>query len=234
MSVADQPKTVLLLIEDDPQLRRFLRAALGPFPYELIEAATGKEGLALAASRAPAVILLDLGLPDLDGIEVTRVLREWSRIPIVVISARGQEQDKVSALDAGADDYLTKPFSVPELLARLRVALRHVAQADEPETPVVTVGKLTIDLARRLVSVDQREVHLTPTEFSLLALLARHPGRVLTHRQLLIGVWGKAFENQSHYLRVQMHSLRRKLEDEPARPQYLITEPGVGYRLKSS
>jgi two-component system KDP operon response regulator KdpE len=225
---------VVLLIEDDPQIRRFLRASLGAHGYELVEAATAREGLAQAAARTVDVVLLDLGLPDADGLEVTRRLREWSLVPILVISARGQEADKVAALDAGADDYLTKPFSLPELLARLRAARRRAAQAAPgQEEPVYVVGELRVDVARHQVVAGGREIHLTPTEFKLLALLARNAGRVLTHRQLLKEVWGQAYLDNTHHLRVQMHGLRHKLEPEPARPRYLLTEPGVGYRLQA-
>ena len=225
---------VVLLIEDDPQIRRFLRASLGAHGYELVEAVTGRDGLAQAAARTVDVVLLDLGLPDTDGLEVTRRLREWSLVPILVISARGQEADKVAALDAGADDYLTKPFSLPELLARLRAARRRAAQAAPgQEEPVYVVGELRVDVARHQVVAGGREIHLTPTEFKLLALLARNAGRVLTHRQLLKEVWGQAYLDNTHHLRVQMHGLRHKLEPEPARPRYLLTEPGVGYRLQA-
>jgi two-component system KDP operon response regulator KdpE len=228
-----EPGPSVLLIEDDSQIRRFLRAALPPHGYRLLEAATGTEGLREAATRTPELILLDLGLPDIDGLEVTRRLREWSSVPIVVLSARGLERDKVAALDAGADDYLTKPFGVEELLARLRVALRHAAGATAPGSSLFTVGALSVDLGARIVRVDGRDVHLTPTEFKLLALLVRHAGKVVTHRQLLVEVWGPGSASNTHYLRVQMHGLRHKLEDIPARPRYLITEPGVGYRLRA-
>jgi two-component system KDP operon response regulator KdpE len=229
-----EPKATILLIEDEPQMRRFLRAALSTQPYALVEAATAREGLAQAAGRAPEVILLDLGLPDGDGIDLTRRIREWSAVPIIVISARGREPDKVAALDAGADDYLTKPFGVGELLARLRVALRH----GHPGTggagePVFTVGGLRLDFEHRRVFIDDREIHLTPTEYKLLATLVRHAGKVLTHRQLLKEVWGPNAVEQTHYLRVYMTQLRHKLEADAARPRYLLTEPGVGYRLQA-
>jgi two-component system KDP operon response regulator KdpE len=228
-----EPKATILLIEDEPQMRRFLRAALSTQPYALVEAATAREGLAQAASRAPEVILLDLGLPDGDGIDLTRRIREWSAVPIIVISARGREQDKVAALDAGADDYLTKPFGVGELLARLRVALRHGRLGTSGAgDPVLTVGGLRMDFEHRRVFVDDRELHLTPTEYKLLATLVRHAGKVLTHRQLLKDVWGPNAVEQTHYLRVYMTQLRHKLEADSARPQYLLTEPGVGYRLR--
>jgi two-component system KDP operon response regulator KdpE len=228
-----EPAPVVLLIEDEPQMRRFLRAALENEAYSLVEAATAREGLAQAAGRNPDVILLDLGLPDGDGIDVTRRIREWTRTPIVVISARGQERDKVAALDAGADDYLTKPFGVGELMARLRVALRHAARApDAPAEPVFAVGDLRVDLAHRRTFVADREVHLTPTEYKLLTTLVRHAGKVLTHRHLLREVWGPNAVEHSHYVRVYMTQLRHKLEADPARPRYLLTEPGVGYRLR--
>jgi two-component system KDP operon response regulator KdpE len=229
-----EPLPVVLVVEDEPQMRRFLCAALESHAYRPIEAATAREGIAQATGRNPDAILLDLGLPDGDGIEWTRRLREWSTTPIIVISARGQERDKVAALDAGADDYLTKPFGVGELLARLRVALRHAVQrATGTSDPVFTVGGLRVDLDRRRVSVDQREVHLTPTEYKLLATLVGQAGKVLTHRQLLKDAWGPNAVGQTHYLRVYMKQLRHKLEADPARPQYLLTEAGVGYRLQA-
>jgi two-component system KDP operon response regulator KdpE len=201
----------------------------------LIESATGQEGLAQAAMRVPDVLLLDLGLPDIDGFEVVRRVREWSTLPIIVLSARGQESDKVRALDAGADDYLTKPFSLGELLARLRVALRHRAQVGAAgDESAVEAGDLHLDLARRRATVRGAEVRLTPIEYRLLAALARHPGRVLTHEHLLREVWGPGHATQHHYLRVYMAQLRHKLERDPARPSILITEPGVGYRLNEA
>jgi two-component system KDP operon response regulator KdpE len=224
---------VILLVEDEPQMRKFLRAGLGTQEYDLVEAETGREGLTQAAGRRPDVVLLDLGLPDTDGLEVIRRLREWSAVPIIVISARGREQDKIAALDLGADDYLTKPFSVGELLARVRVALRHVRRAaDGTDQPVFQVGDLRVDLARREITVRGASVHLTPTEYKLLATLVRFAGRVVTHRQLLKEVWGLAATTQAHYLRVYMAQLRHKIEADPARPSYLTTEPGVGYRLR--
>jgi two-component system KDP operon response regulator KdpE len=224
---------LILLIEDEPPMRRFLRTALGAKDFRLVEAETAREGLAHAAARKPDVILLDLGLPDRDGLEVVRELREWSTIPIIVLSARGREEDKVKALDLGADDYLTKPFGVEELLARIRVALRHgaLAAGAVPE-PVFEAGGLRVDLAARRVWRAGEEVHLTPTEYKLLVTLVRHAGKVLTHRQLLKEVWGVNYVNQSHYVRVYLAQLRQKIEADPARPRLLITEPGVGYRLK--
>jgi len=229
--MSDAAPTVLV-IEDEPQMRRFLKASLEAHDYRLVEAVTAREGLAQAAGRTPDVILLDLGLPDLDGIEVTRRLREWSRAPVIVISARGREQDKIAALDAGADDYLTKPFGLGELLARLRVALRHTV-GDGATEPVLEVGDLRVDLGARLVFRGGREVHLTPIEYKLLAVLAHHAGRVVTHRQLLKEVWGPNAVEHTHYVRVYLTQLRHKLEDDPARPRYLVTESGVGYRLKA-
>ena len=224
----------VLVIEDEPQMRRFLGTALRAHDYHVTEAATGREGLAQAAGRNPELILLDLGLPDGDGIEVARRLRGTTEAPIIVISARGREVDKVAALDLGADDYLTKPFGVEELLARMRVALRHARRgAGAAPEPVFSAGDLEVDLARRRVSLAGKEVHLTPTEYRLLSALARHPDRVLTHRQLLQEVWGANYVDQTHYLRVYMAQLRHKLERDPTRPRMLMTEPGVGYRLRS-
>jgi two-component system, OmpR family, KDP operon response regulator KdpE len=223
---------LVLLIEDEPQMRRFLGATLRAHQYQVVEAASAREGLAQAAGRNPEVILLDLGLPDIDGLEVTREIRRSARTPIIVISARGQEQDKVSALDLGADDYLTKPFGVPELLARIRVAIRHSAlPPGSPPDPLFQAGDLRVDLMRRKVFRSGQEARLTPTEFKLLAALIRQAGRVMTHRQLLREVWGANYEEQGHYLRVYMAQLRRKLEQDPTRPRLFITEPGVGYRL---
>jgi two-component system, OmpR family, KDP operon response regulator KdpE len=223
---------VVLLIEDEPEMRRFLRAALGAESVQLVEAATAREGLAQAAGRKPDLVLLDLGLPDGDGIDVTRRIREWSSVPIIVISARGQESDKVAALDAGADDYLTKPFGVPELLARMRVALRHAARlASGKDEPIFVSGDLRVDLGRRQVLVGEKEVHLTPLEYKLLTAMIRHAGKVLTHRHLLKEVWGANTADQRHYLRVYMTQLRHKIEKDPTRPQLLLTEAGVGYRL---
>jgi len=228
----DRPAPLILLIEDEPQMRRFLRTALTANDYRLVEAGTAKEGLAQAAARNPDIILLDLGLPDRDGIDVARELREWSGTPIIVLSARGREADKVAALDVGADDYLTKPFGVDELLARIRVALRHAAlRAGAAPEPVFEAGGLRVDLVARRVWARGEEVHLTPTEYKLLTTLVRHAGKVLTHRQLLQEVWGTTYVNQSHYVRVYMAQLRQKIEADPARPRLLRTEPGVGYRL---
>ncbi len=226
-------KPRVLLIEDDPHIRRFLRASLMTQGYELLEAETGREGLALAASQVPDVVLLDLGLPDMEGSEVIRQLRGWSGVPIIILSARGQERDKIANLDAGADDYLTKPFGVGELLARMRVALRRTGPMGEgkPEAGF-TLGNIKVDLERRQVFRNEQEVHLTPIEYKLLSVLIKHRGKVVTHRQLLKEVWGPAHTEQNPYLRIFILNLRRKLEDEPTRPTYLLTEPGVGYRLR--
>ncbi len=224
------PGPLVLVVEDEVQVRRFLRAALGSRGYRVVEAGSMREAEQLATSHNPDVFVLDLSLPDGDGIDLTRRLREWTRAPIVVVSARGREEDKVNALDAGADDYLTKPFGVNELLARLRVALRH-ARATPEAASVLEAGPLRIDLARREVTVEGREVRLTPTEYKLLALLARHAGKVLTHRQILREVWGPN-ATEAHWVRVHMAELRKKIEGDPARPRLLVTEPGVGYRLR--
>jgi two-component system KDP operon response regulator KdpE len=224
---------VVLLVEDEVPMRRFLRSALGPAEFQLVEAESGREGLAQAAGRRPDVVLLDLGLPDMDGIELTRQLREWSDVPVIVISARGREEDKVAALDAGADDYLTKPFGVDELLARIRVALRHRARVPGDAEPVFEAQGIRVDLAARTVTRNGAEVRLTPTEFRLLALLVRHAGKVLTHRQLLREVWGPGAQAQAHYLRVYVNQLRHKLEPDPSMPTLLVTETGVGYRLRT-
>ncbi|HUS64030.1 MAG TPA: response regulator [Kofleriaceae bacterium] len=226
---------VVLVVDDELAMRRFLRASLGSHGFRVVEAATAAEAIAAATGHNPELILLDLGLPDGDGVALTRSLREWSRVPIIVVSARGDDADKVQALDAGADDYLTKPFSVQELLARMRVALRHAAAAGVTALePVIQIGALTVDLGRRQVLSGGQEVHLTPIEFRLLAVLARNAGRMLTHRQILTEVWGAARGNETHTVRVHMANLRRKIERDPARPRLLLTEPGVGYRLREA
>ena len=228
------PAPLVLVIEDEAPIRKFLRTGLESQGMKLVEAATGKDGLAQAATRAPDLVLLDLGLPDLDGFELVRRLRELSSIPILVLSARGQERDKIQALDAGADDYVTKPFSMGELLARMRVALRHRARVQSGvEATWVEVGELKIDLERRQVTVAGKGIRLTPIEYRLLVALARHAGKVLTHETLLREVWGAGYVSQRHYLRVYMAQLRHKIESDPARPKLLLTEPGVGYRLRS-
>lgn len=213
-------------------MRRFLRASLGNNGYQVYESETAADGLAQAASRNPDLVLLDLGLPDQDGLVVTERLREWAKMPIIVLSARGQEEDKIRALDAGADDYLTKPFGIGELLARIRVALRHSARSESGESQF-TMGDVKVDLARRQVTKANEEVHLTPIEYRLLATLIKYEGRVITHRQLLREVWGLNSSEQTQYLRVYMAQLRHKLETNPSRPQFLTTEPGVGYRLRT-
>ncbi len=228
-----EEKELILLIEDEPQMRRFLKITLQSHGYRLVEAATAQEGLMQATTRNPDVVLLDLGLPDLDGLDVTRRLREWTQTPIIVISAREQEQDKIKALDAGADDYLTKPFNAGELLARIRVALRHAARnSANQQEPIFVLENLRVDLAKRQVLVNDQEVHLTPIEYKLLAVLIRHAGKVITHRQLLQEVWGPAHVDEVQYLRVYMTQLRHKLEADPSRPRILMNEPGIGYRLK--
>jgi two-component system, OmpR family, KDP operon response regulator KdpE len=223
---------VVVVIEDEAQIRKFLRVALTGHGYRVLEAVRGEEGLIEAASRQPDLIMVDLGLPDIDGLQVIQRIREWSAVPIIVLSARGQEQDKVTALDAGADDYVSKPFAVGELLARMRVALRHHAQVDrETGESTLTLGDLHIDLGRRRVLLRDAEVHLSPIEYRLLTTLVRYGGKIVTHRQLLREVWGPNAEEQPNYVRVYMAHLRRKLESDPAQPKYLLTEPGVGYRL---
>lgn len=225
---------LILVVEDEPQMRKFIRASLSSHGYRVSLAERASEAVSLLTSHNPAIVLLDLGLPDGDGIELTRQLREWTRVPIVVISARGREDDKVAALDAGADDYLTKPFGVNELLARIRVALRHAeAAATTAPTPQVLIfDDVKIDLVRREVFRGDEGLHLTPIEYKLLVLMAQNAGKVLTHRQILKDVWGPAYASQTHYVRVHMAELRKKVEADPARPKLLVTEPGVGYRLR--
>ncbi len=224
---------VVLVIEDEAPIRRFLRSALMDHGYQFVEAANAKDGLTQAATRKPDLIILDLGLPDLDGLEVIRQLQEWTALPIIILSVRGQETIKVSALDAGADDYSTKPFSVGELLARIRVILRHSARlTQKAEEPVFTVDDWRVDLSKRQVFVGEKEIHLTPTEYKLLTTLIRYAGKVITHRQLLKEVWGVAYTNEAQYLHVYMTRLRHKLERDPARPKHLMLELGVGCRLK--
>lgn len=226
------PLPRILLVEDELPIRKFLGAALSNAPYQLDQAATGAQALQHAAQSPPDLVILDLGLPDMDGQDLIRRLREWLSAPIIVLSARDQEQQKIAALDNGADDYLTKPFSTGELLARVRVALRHAERAgDEVGSTTFESGELKVDLATRRVFVSTAEVHLTPIEYKLLLTLIRHAGKVLTHRQLLKEVWGPHQVEETHYLRVFMANLRRKLEADPARPRYLLTEQGVGYRL---
>jgi two-component system KDP operon response regulator KdpE len=224
---------LVLVVEDEPQMRKFIRASLASRGYRILEAERASEVIMLITSHNPDLVLLDLGLPDGDGIELTRQVREWSRVPIIVISARGREDDKVAALDAGADDYLTKPFAVNELLARMRVAQRHAnAPTTAVESQVFEFGELRVDVARREITLSGQAVHLTPIEYKLLHLFARHAGKVLTHRQILKEVWGPGYATQTHYVRVQMAELRKKIEVDPSRPKLLVTEPGVGYRLR--
>ena len=222
----------ILIVEDEPQIRRFLRATLGAEGYRVIEAENGERGVIEAATHKPDLVMVDLGLPDIDGVEVVKRIREWSSMPILILSARSAEADKVAALDAGADDYVTKPFAVGELTARIRVALRHAAHgATQDAGGTLRFGDIEVDFERRLVRAEGRDVHLTPIEFRLLGCLARHAGMVLTHRHLLREVWGPSYVEQAHYLRIYMKQLRHKLEPDPARPRFLLTETGVGYRL---
>jgi two-component system, OmpR family, KDP operon response regulator KdpE len=228
-SMPSQISPLALVIDDEPQIRRLLRVTLEANGYRVFDVATGQEGIVQAAQRRPDVVLLDLGLPDLDGVEVVKRLREWSRVAILILSVRDSEQDKVAALDAGADDYVTKPFSPGELLARLRVAQRHAQPG--PEVTVFRAGQLEVDFTARLVKLKGTEVRLTATEYSLLRLFVQHAGKVLTHRQILRDVWGPNAVEQTHYLRVYIAHLREKLEVEPSKPRLILTEPGVGYRL---
>jgi len=227
--MSEEKPTIALVIDDEVQIRRLLRLTLEANGYKVFEAATGQDGLLEAAQRRPEVVVLDLGLPDLDGVTVLKRLREWSRVPVLVLSVRDRDEDKIAALDNGADDYVTKPFSTGELLARLRVAQRHVQPT--PDTVVFRSGDLQVDLTARIVTVKGREVKLTATEYALVRLFVRHAGKVLTHRQILREVWGPNHEAQTHYLRVYLGHLREKLEANPAQPEHFITEPGVGYRL---
>jgi two-component system, OmpR family, KDP operon response regulator KdpE len=219
----------ILIIDDEKQILRMLKVALEGNGYDVAEAASGHDGLNQTAVFHPDLIILDLGLPDMDGIEVIKRLREWTRVPIIILSVREHEDDKIGALDAGADDFVTKPFGMGELLARLRVALRHTAKTDDE--PILTFGELTMDLARRIVTLRGEEIKLTPTEYEILKYLALQAGRVVTHRQLLRAVWGPNYQEQTHYLRIYIGQLRHKIEIDPSQPAYIITEPGVGYRL---
>ena len=221
----------ILVIDDEPQIRRLLRVSLDAHSYKVDEAPNGQEGINKATTFKPDLILLDLSLPDIDGKEVVRQIREWSQIPIVILTVRDQENEKIEALDAGADDYVTKPFSMGELLARIRVALRHIITQDN--TPVLNFGDLSIDLSVRRVTCNGKEIKLTPTEYEILKVLAQYAGRVLTHKQLLKAVWGNDYNEDTHYVRVYIGQLRRKIEKNPAQPKYIITESGVGYRLMS-
>jgi two-component system KDP operon response regulator KdpE len=234
MSGNGQQAARILVVEDDRPIRRFLEAALADAGYEVVEAETGRMGLTQMLARIPDLVILDLGLPDMDGMEIVAQVREWSQVPIIILSARGREDDKVQALNAGVDDYLTKPFGVPELLARIRVALRHAAalrDGGKHEVSRFQVGELVVDMAARRVSVGGEEVHLTPLEYRLLTTLVKNAGKVLTHRYLLEEVWGPGYLGQTHYPRMLVAGLRRKIEDDPADPRYILTEQGVGYRL---
>lgn len=228
-----EPVIHVLIVDDDLAIRRFLRTSLTAHGHSVFEAETGQEALNSVVANHPDVIILDLGLPDMDGVEVTRQLREWTKTPIIILSVREHEANKIMALDAGADDYLTKPFGIGELMARLRVAMRHALSHME-EIELFELGELAVDLTRRVVTVSSDEVQLTPTEYTLLRVLIQHAGKVLTHLQLLREVWGPGYEHEKHLLRVNISNLRSKLEAEPARPQYILTEPGVGYRLRSN
>ncbi len=220
----------VLVVDDEPAIRRFLHASLSAHGYSVFEAINGQEGLVAVTNCRPDLVILDLGLPDINGIEITRRLREWTSVPIIIVTVQEQESAKIAALDAGADDYVTKPFGMGELLARMRASLRRTASP--AAEPVFSSGQLTVDLGQRLVTVAGREVQLTPTEYDLLRTLVTHAGKVLTHRQLLRQVWGAGYEGEAHLLRVNMSNLRHKLEPDAARPSFILTEPGVGYRLR--
>jgi two-component system KDP operon response regulator KdpE len=224
-----EARATVLVVEDEPEIRRFLRSSLGAEGYRVVESASGERGAVDAGTHKPDLAIVDLGLPDIDGVEVIRRIRAWSPMPVVVLSARAQERAKIEALDAGADDYITKPFGVGELLARVRVALRHATRS--PSGIALSLGKAKVDLEKRRASRDGQDVHLTPIEFKLIASLAKHLGMVVTHRQLLREVWGPSHVDQTHYLRIYMKQLRDKLELDPVRPRHLLTETGVGYRL---
>ncbi len=224
---------IIVVIEDDPPIRRFLKTGLGSHGFKVFEADTGKQGLIEAGVRKPDLIILDLGLPDMDGVEVVKSVREWTQIPIIILSARGEEQHKIEVLDAGADDYLTKPFGLGELLARIRVALRHsLRNPEQPQSEVFTTGDLRVDLGNRSVFLGEQEIALTPIQYRLLSLLVRNAGKVLTHHQIVAEVWGPSYGENAHYPRIYMSQLRHKLEEDPTNPKYLITVSGIGYRLK--
>jgi len=224
----------ILIVEDEPEIRRFLRVTLSNHGFTLFEATKGAEAIAMLESSIPTLVIMDLGLPDIDGVDLIKRIRDWSTVPIIVLSVRSMESDKIDALDAGADDFVTKPFGVFELMARIRVALRHLDLRDkgEEESSVFSVGDLKVDFSRREVFIKDTQVHLTPTEYKLLTMLAQNPGKVVSQETLLREVWGPGHSKRSHYLRVYMGNIRQKLEEKPARPRYIITEPGVGYRLK--
>ena len=228
-----QASPVIVVIEDYPAIRLFLRTGLSAHGFKVFEADRGKQGIIEAGVRKPDLIILDLGLPDMDGVDVIKTIREWSTMPIIILSARSNEQNKIDALDAGADDYLTKPFGLGELLARIRVALRHsVSSLAQDQNGIFKTGALKVDLLKRQVFVAESEVHLTPIQYRLLSVLIKNAGKVLTHHSLLKEVWGPSYKDNSHYLRIYMSQLRQKLEKDPAQPQYLLTESGIGYRLK--
>ncbi len=227
----DEERNYILIVDDEEAIRQFLRVALTSQGYTIAQAASGQEAISVVRSKAPDLVILDLVLPDMDGVEVTRQLRQWTQIPIIILSVKGSERDKIAALDAGADDYLTKPFNTGELLARIRVAWRHKSQASDE--PIFTVGDLQVDLLKRIVKVSDREIELTPTEYDILRILVKYAGRVVTHRQLLQEVWGEQYGEELHMLHVNISNLRRKIEGDPTRPRYIITDPGVGYRLKT-
>lgn len=225
---------VIVVIEDDPPIRRFLRTSLSTQGFIVHEAESGKQGIVEAGVRKPDLLVLDLGLPDMNGVDVIKAVRSWSEIPIIILSARNSEQQKIDALDAGADDYLTKPFGFGELLARIRVALRHANRTSEQtQNEVFQTANLQVDLLNRIVKIDHQEVHLTPIQYRLLSTLVKHAGKVLTHQQILKEVWGPSYKENSHYLRIYMSQLRQKLEADPTQPKFLLTESGVGYRLKT-
>ncbi len=228
-----QANSVIVVIEDDPSIRLFLRTGLGAHGFKVFEADRGKQGIVEAGIRKPDLIILDLGLPDMDGVDVIKTIREWSVMPIIILSARSNEQNKIDALDAGADDYLTKPFGLGELLARIRVSMRHsVSSPEQDQNGIFTTGALKVDLLKRQVVIGDREVHLTPIQYRLLSVLIKNAGKVLTHQYLLKEVWGPSYKDNSHYLRIYMSQLRQKLETDPTKPQYILTESSVGYRLK--
>lgn len=220
----------VLVVDDELAIRRFLRTSLNMHGYTVYEVSSGEEALLEVVNKRPDLVILDIGLPGIDGIEVTRKLREWSDLPILILSVQDQERDKIAALDAGADDYLTKPFGVGELMARMRVALRRSNK--QTNEPLFSLGEMQVDLSKRLVLVGMEEISLTPTEYDILRVLIQNAGKVLTHRQIIRAVWGEGYETEAHLLRVNISNLRKKIEKDPSRPQYLITEPGVGYRLK--
>ena len=224
---------VIIVIEDDPSIRRFLRTSLSTHAFNVFEADTAKQGIIEVGIRKPDLLILDLGLPDMDGVDVIKAIRAWSTVPIIILSARSSEQQKIDALDVGADDYLTKPFGFGELLARIRVALRHAMRPQEQmQNDVFITGNLKVDLLNRVVSVDEDEIHLTPIQYRLLMVLVKNAGKVLTHQQILNEVWGPSYKENAHYLRIYMSQLRQKLEADPTQPKLLVTESGVGYRLK--